>query len=191
MRVPRRASGVIIFWQVMHDPVDIRRCIDRLVARVDRRDDYGQLLADGQVIHEVEDVQDVEAWRAEIRRQARADKIKVRTGLNDGIVWALRVRPGQAGGLADVRRYRDLLGRTVPLAVGLRHEPSIALWDGDEVVCVCGRCSAVGYGDVAEDVVGGALFEDECPNEEPPALTAITMMHVPRSCWPSDSPGVA
>jgi hypothetical protein len=25
-------------------------------------------LADGQAIHEVEDVQDVEAWRAEIRR---------------------------------------------------------------------------------------------------------------------------
>jgi hypothetical protein len=59
------------------------------------------------------------------------------------------------------------------------------------VVCVCGRCSAVGYGDVAEYVVGGALFEDECPNEEEPALTALTMMHVPRSCWPSDSPGVA
>jgi hypothetical protein len=27
--------------QVMHDPVDIRRRIDRLVARVDRRYDYG------------------------------------------------------------------------------------------------------------------------------------------------------
>src|SRR5215217_9710634 len=45
--------------QVMHDPVDIRQRIDRLVARIDRRDDYGQLLASGQVIHEVEDVDDV------------------------------------------------------------------------------------------------------------------------------------
>jgi hypothetical protein len=27
---------------VMHDPVDIRRRIERLVARVERRDDYGQ-----------------------------------------------------------------------------------------------------------------------------------------------------
>ena len=44
MRVARRTSGVIISGQVMHDPVDIRRRIDRLVARVDRRDDYGQLL---------------------------------------------------------------------------------------------------------------------------------------------------
>jgi hypothetical protein len=32
----------------MHDPADIRRRIDRVVARVDRRDDYGQLLARAQ-----------------------------------------------------------------------------------------------------------------------------------------------
>jgi hypothetical protein len=39
-----------------------------------------------QVVHSLEDVEDIEAWRAEMRRQARADKIKVRTGFNDGIV---------------------------------------------------------------------------------------------------------
>jgi len=176
--------------QVMHDPVDIRRRIDRLGARVDRRDDYGQLLTHGQAIHRLEDVDDIEAWRAEVKRQARADKIKVRTGFNDGIVWALRFRADQPGGQADVRRYRDLLRRTVPLAVELRHEPCIMLWDGDEVICACGRCSAVGYGDAAEDTVGGALFEDECPNEEPPKLTALAMMHVPGSRWPRHSPGV-
>src|SRR5437867_338104 len=133
-------SGVIISGQVMHDPVDIRRRIDRLVARVDWSDDYGQLLACDQVIHRLDDVEDIDAWRAEIRRQARADKIKVRTGLNDGVVWALRVRPDPAEWHAEVRRYRDL--RTVPLAVELQHEPSLAVHDGDEVVCACGRCSA-------------------------------------------------
>ncbi len=90
----------------MHDPVDIRRRIDRLVARVDRRDDYGQLLASGQVIYRLEDVYDVEAWRAEIKRQARADKIKVRTGFNDGIVWALRFPADRPGGQPEVRRCR-------------------------------------------------------------------------------------
>jgi hypothetical protein len=172
----------------MHDPVDIRRRIDRLVARVDRRDDYGRLLADGQVIHEVEDVQDVEAWRAEIRRQARADKIKVRTGFNEGVVWALLVRVCRPDALVGARRYRDLLARTVPLAVELQHEPILAVGDGHELVCTCGRCSALGYGDAAENVVGGGLFEDECPNEEPPKLTALVMMHVPSSRWPRDSP---
>jgi hypothetical protein len=170
--------------RVMHDPVDIRRRIERLVARVDRRDDYGQLLARGQVIHDVEGVPDVEAWRAEIRRQARADKIKVRTGFNEAIVWALLVRAGFPDALAAGRRYREMLARMVPLAVELRHEPVLALRDGDELVCRCGRCCALGFGDAAEDVVGGGLFEDGCPNEEPPKLTALAMMHVPSSRWP-------
>ncbi len=168
----------------MHDPVDIRRRIDRLVARIDRRDDYGQLMASGQVIHEVEDVDDVGAWRAEIRRQARADKIKVRTGFNDGIVWALRVRSPHPDALAAGVRYRNLLRRTARLAVKLRHEPILTVRDGDELVCTCDRCSALGYSDAAENVVGGALFEDECPSEEPPKVTAMTMMHVPGSRGP-------
>jgi hypothetical protein len=164
----------------VHDPVDIRRRIERLVARVDRRDDYGQMLARGDVIHRVEDVEDIEAWRAEIKRQARADKIKVRTGVNDRIVWAIRLRPEQPGWQDEVRRYSDLLSRAVPLAV----EPSVALRDGDEVICACGRCDALGYADVGDNVIGGALLEDECPNEKLPELTGLTMMFVPRSRWP-------
>jgi hypothetical protein len=183
--VPRPTSGIIISEHVMHDPVDIRRRIDRLVARVNGRDDYGQLLADGQVIHDIEDVDDVEAWRAEIRRQARGDRIKVRTGFNEGIVWARLAGVCRPDALVGARGYRDLLARTVPLAVELRHEPILAVRDGDEIVCTCGRCSAVGYGNATEDVVGGGLFEDECPNEEPPKLTAMTMMHVPGSHRPS------
>jgi hypothetical protein len=66
-------------------PLTSGRRIDRLVAHVDRHDGYGPLLADAQVIHGVEDVDDVEAWRAEIRRQARADRIKIPTGFNEGI----------------------------------------------------------------------------------------------------------
>lgn len=118
----------------MHGPVDIRRRIDHLVARVDRRDDYGQLLAHGQVVHRLEDVEDIEAWRAEIRRNARADKIKIRSGFNHGIVWVLRVRPDQPEWQAEVPRYRDLLLRTVPLAVELRHEPTLAVRNGDELI---------------------------------------------------------
>jgi hypothetical protein len=149
------------------------------------------VLASGQVVHRLEEVEDIEAWRAEIRRNARADKIKVRTGFNEGLVWALRARPDRPEWRAEVSRYRDLLARTVPLAVDLRHEPILTIRDGDELVCTCGRCSALGYGDVAENVVGGALFEDECPNEEPPKLTALAMIHVPSSRWPRDSRGAA
>jgi hypothetical protein len=43
--------------------------------------------------------------------------------------------------------------------------------DGDEMTCTCARCSALGYGDVADDILPRALLEDECPNEQPPTLT--------------------
>jgi hypothetical protein len=175
----------------MHDPVDIRRCIDRVFARVDRRDDYGQLLVRGAVVHALDEVDDIEAWRATIRRQARADRIKIRTGFNEGVVWAMLARVPRSDELAGARRYRDLLGHAVPLAVDLWHEPILVVGDGDEMVCGCDRCSALRYGNVAEDVVGGALFDDECPNEEPPKLTALTMMHVPGARWPGDSSGIA
>lgn len=55
------------------------------------------------------------AWRAEIRRQARADKIK--TDFNEAIVWAVLVRDGCPDALVGSRRYPELLARTVPLAV--------------------------------------------------------------------------
>jgi hypothetical protein len=173
----------------MHDPVDIRRRIDRVVTRVNRRDDYGQLLARGAAIRMLDEVDDIEAWRAEMRRQARAVKIKIRTGFNEGIVWAMLARVPRTDELARARRYRDLLAHAVPLAADLRHERILAIGDGDEMVCSCGRCSALGYGDAAEDVVGGALFEDECPNDEPPKLTALVMLHVPSARWPRESEG--
>ena len=39
----------------MHDPVEIRRRIDRLLVRLSRRDDYGELLANGHVVRQVDD----------------------------------------------------------------------------------------------------------------------------------------
>ena len=114
------------------------------------------------MVHSADEVMDVDAWRAEIRRQARADKIKVRTGFNDGLVWALRRRPDPATYVRDIQRYRDLLAHTVPLAVDLGHEPTLSLWDGEGVLCACDRCSARGYGDVVDDVIG-ALFGMRAP----------------------------
>jgi hypothetical protein len=106
----------------------------------------------------------------------RADKITVRTGVDNGLVWALRMRREQLEQRAAMRRYHRLLSRVAPLAVALRHEPSVMLRDGDEVIWRCDRCSALGYGDAVEDVVGGTLFDDECFSEKPPKLTALSMM---------------
>jgi hypothetical protein len=106
------------------------------------------------------------------------------TGVEDGMVWALRLRAGNADLLAAAMRYRDLLSCLAPVAVELWHEPQVALRDGEELLCDCGRCSALGYADARDGVVGRALFEDECPNDEPPAITAVSMLHVPSSRRP-------
>jgi hypothetical protein len=164
--------------RVVQDPVDIDRRIQRLIARVDRRDDYGRLLARGDVVRRIGDMDDVDGWRAEIKRQARADKIKVRTGVSRTTVWAVRME--QPGWELEARRYRQLLARIVPLSVDLHHEPTVALRDADEVICACDRCSALGYGNMADEVTGGSLFEDPCPNEEPPKITSLGVMFGPR-----------
>jgi len=91
------------------------------------------------------------------------------------------VRVRRPDALVGADRHRDLLAGTAPLAVALRHEPILVVRDAEELVCTCARCSALGYPNAAENFVGGALFEDECPNEEPPKLTAMTMVHVPGS----------
>jgi hypothetical protein len=103
----------------LHDPVHIRRRIDRVFARVDRRDDYGQLLARGAVLQALDEVDDIEAWCATIRRQARSDRIKIRTGFNEGVVWAMLARVPRSDERTAARCYRDLLGYAVPLAVDL------------------------------------------------------------------------
>ena len=89
MRVPRCTSGIIISRQVIDDPVDIRRRIDRLVARVDRRDDYGQLLVHDQLIHDLEDDEDVDAGarRSSARRVRRFARL-ARDGLSNPDIGA-------------------------------------------------------------------------------------------------------
>ena len=155
----------------MHDPVDIRQRMERLITRVDRRDDYGRLLARGDVFHRIEDIADVDAWRSGIMRQARADRINVRTGANEHIAYAYI-----EGGLSPERvdeehRYVHTIHRAFALADGNRHEPSVLVRDGNEVICKCSRCRTLGYVNAEEDIIGGTLFEDACPDDEEPIQT--------------------
>lgn len=161
----------------MHDPVEIRRRIERLLRRIERRDDYGALLNRGDVVRRIDEVDDVEAWRAEIRRQARADRIGVRTGREENVVYALLADGETEQRRQEGTRYQELLATLVPIAVALRHEPSVLARDGEEFVLSCDRCSALAYGDAADGVNGGALIEDPCPHEEEPLLTALAFMH--------------
>src|SRR4051794_24459280 len=162
----------------MEDPVEIRRRIEALIRRVARRDDYGQLLARGDIVRRLGDIGDPEAWRADIKRQARADRIKVRTGKNERVVYALLPEAWTPAREAEGNRYEDLMSTATPRAVAHRHEPVFVIRDADEVLCKCQRCEAVGFADAAEALVGGNLFEDDCPHDSPPSLTPLTLIYV-------------
>lgn len=160
----------------MSDPVEIRRRIMHMVERAARRDTYGTLLTAGQVVVSLAKVEDPDAWRAEIRRQARADHIKVRTGEGNGVVWALLPEAGAEARTAETRRYMALLRVVVPQAVALGHEPVLVFRDGEETLLGCNRCEVLGYASASEpeNVVGGELFESECPYDTPPQQTDLT-----------------
>jgi hypothetical protein len=163
----------------MNDEREIRQRMQLLVARVTRRDAYGTLLASGQVIKRIDDVNDPADWRADIKLQARADRIKVRTGMTDGIVWALLHESGATEArLAESTRYMRALSRVMPEAQTRRHEPNVILRDGDEALFGCERCDAFGYLDSSEEgpIVGGELFEADCPHDGPPRTTALTFL---------------
>lgn len=161
----------------MASHAEIGRRIEQLARRVQRRDDFGRLLASGHVVRDQDEV-DPQEWRAAIRRQARSDRIKVRTGKSGSIVWAMLPQAGEEARSAESDRYRKALKTVVPQAVELRHEPLVALRDADEALFQCQRCEALGYLDAAEGpLMGGLLFEKECPYEEPPKQTALTWMH--------------
>jgi hypothetical protein len=78
------------------------------------------------VVYALDELDDIEAWRSALRRQAGADTIKIRTGVNSGVVWAMLARMPSLDELAEARRYREMLADAVPLAVDLRHEPFLA-----------------------------------------------------------------
>lgn len=166
----------------MEDPVEVRERMDRFVRRVGRRDDYGTLIAAGYVVVSAERIGDTEEWRREIRRQARADRLRVRTGLGrENTLWALLQDVDRSARVAEGERYTELLRVAVPRMAEHRHEPEVRLRDGEETLFGCRRCSAFGYADSSrESVIGGSLFDDECPIDEPPESTALSWFS-----WPS------
>jgi hypothetical protein len=154
----------------MEDPVEINRRIERLVERVRRRDDYGELLFSGEVIRSCEGIDDPGEWRAAIKEKARADRIKVRTGETAGKVWALVNGPLSSDLLLEGRRFFVLADRALAEARSQGHEARVALRDGEEAVIKCERCGTLGYLDATESMAGGPILEKNCHGGEPPGL---------------------
>lgn len=171
---------------MMGDPAEILARIERMIRRVERRDDYGSLLAAGQVVRDRGVLDLPDAWRAQIRRQARADRIKVRTGESGETLWAMLPEAGAKERSAESARYTKAMRTVIPRASDLRHEPVLLLRDGDEALLQCARCEALGYVDiVGGPLLGGTLLEEECLHEEAPKETPLTFFFASRIRPPS------
>lgn len=57
------------------------------------------------MIRKREDINDPDEWRAQIKRQARADRIKVRTGAKDRFVYAVLAEGATAARLDEGNRW--------------------------------------------------------------------------------------
>lgn len=154
------------------NPANLRRGRE-LLSRLERRDDYGRLLLEGQVIRPLKDIGDPAVWRAEIRRKARADRISVRTIQGKNALIAVLNREITEEQIEAGHRWLNLVFQLGRQAHGLGHELDTWVQDGDEAVNACQKCHVVGYVDQTgpENVVDGDLFKLPCPDPRPPAPT--------------------
>ena len=129
--------------------------------------DYAELLHRGHVSSP--EGADAEAWRRQIRRQARQDKIGVITRRDGPRAFATlnRSLPDER---ADEMMQRELarmreLQRLAQTARGLGHEPSGWLRSDDEYVTVCSHCTARIYARLGAQVVeDGEALAERCPS---------------------------
>lgn len=103
-------------------------------------------------------------------REARSDRIKVRTGVAGGKVWALLAGDIPESQQDENLRYFYLFHSDLePQAEALGHRLRVVIRDGEEVLLMCRNCGARGYADAtAGPLIGGPLFEENCQAGDPP-----------------------
>ena len=128
-----------------------------------RGGDYQTLLGYGRVT--LEPVADPEGWRREIRRQARRDRIRVRTWCNEHGAVGAQISPD----VSDPAMYRAELERFYVIEEAamelLEAGHALAAWlrRGDESITFCTRCNARVYLRTAAPVIrDGEAFETDC-----------------------------
>jgi hypothetical protein len=118
----------------------------RILADFEQRPggDYAELLRRGQVVSPPG--VDIEAWRAEIRAKARADKIRVATiRRGDVVARAIRRREYSDAEVRAELERGECMRRLGVQAHELGHELSPWLRQDDESIAFCTRCTAHVY----------------------------------------------
>lgn len=128
-----------------------------------RGGDYQTLLGYGRVT--LEPVPDPDAWRREIRRQARRDRVRVRTWVDEhGAVGAM-ISPDVSNPAvyqAELDRFAVMQDAAMKLLMA-GHVLAAWLRRGDESITFCTRCDARVYMRTAPRVIrDGEAFEVSC-----------------------------
>jgi hypothetical protein len=68
------------------------------------------------------------------------------------------------------------LSHVMPGVRKRQHAPNVVLRNGDEALFQCEQCDVFGYLDSSQEqpIIGGELFEADCPHDGPPPTTALT-----------------
>lgn len=134
-------------------------------------DYYDELLRMGHVAARIEDTK---AWRDEIKTKARADKVRVRTGLSDhdpNVAWAYLQH-------LDKKELTDEDGRHMADQLDAVHEAfgraglrghkitHVIRAEGSRAAAACPDCGARLYIDWSEmpPFMDGEVFEVDCPD---------------------------
>ena len=134
-----------------------------------RGSDYDELLRFGSVYARVDDL---EQWRAEIRAQVRADKLRVRTFIvneDERIVVAYltpkRSKEETFELLRDDFAAMPVFDEAIGRAQLHGHRPSRFRSEEKRSAALCVRCGASIYVDRATDppIMDGKAFESQCP----------------------------
>jgi hypothetical protein len=127
--------------------------------------DYGELLKPGE-IHRV--VDDPYQWRAEIRRQARRDKIRVRTFGREGssLVIAVREREYALEEMAAIMNVHIVQERANARAIEMSHELEGWVSHDGRAGTHCRWCGARLYVEWQphpnEPIIEGEAVEERC-----------------------------
>ena len=132
--------------------------------------DYAELLRRGEVISR-EGV-DPEAWRAEIRRMARQDKLRITTARH-GQRASATLQPSVPYDPELVRhRYLQPVAERLELgdqSSALGHDLAGFIRDGDEYISWCQRCGARIYAQLSppDRIEDGEALTHPCPARQP------------------------
>jgi hypothetical protein len=140
----------------------------------DRRDrpagDYAELLRRGEVVSR--DRVDLDAWRAEIRRQAGRDRVRVMTSVSGGRAFATLNPPLPTARdqidrlLARAAEQLELLGGLDERSRTLGHQLVGWISHDDEYISWCQRCAARVYARIVGRLIeDGEALDDACPTE--------------------------